>query len=57
MGYRKKNIEITLTNDYLFKRILGSEENKDILQDFLECVLDLSSEEIEGLELIDVEMK
>ena len=57
MGYRMKNTEVTLTNDYLFKRILGSEENKEILQDFLECVLDLASEKIEGLELIDKEFK
>ena len=31
----------TLKNDYAFKRLLGVEENKAILQDFLECVLDL----------------
>ena len=30
---------LTLKNDYLFKLLLGSEENKDCLQDFLECVL------------------
>ena len=32
---------LTLTNDYLFKLLLGSEENKVCLQDFLECVLDM----------------
>ena len=32
---------LTLRNDYLFKLLLGSEENKVCLQDFLECVLDM----------------
>ena len=30
-------LQITLTNDYAFKRLLGSEENKPLLQDLLEC--------------------
>ena len=47
----------TLKNDYAFKRLLGVEENKAILQDFLECVLDLEHDEIEGLELLDKELK
>ena len=34
-------LTLTLRNDYLFKLLLGSEENKACLQDFLECVLDL----------------
>ena len=29
----------------------------EILQDFLECVLDLKSEKIAGLELLDKELK
>jgi len=49
-------IQITLTNDYAFKHFLGSEENKPILQDLLECILDLSPEEITGLELMDKEL-
>ena len=47
----------TLKNDYAFKRLLGVEENKEILQDFLECVLGLEHDEIEGLELLDKELK
>ena len=49
-------LQITLTNDYAFKRFLGSEENKPILQDLLQCILGLSSDEISGLELMDKEL-
>ena len=52
-----KEFEITLKNDYLFKRLLGAEENKSILQDFLEVVLDIPHEDIVGLELLDKELK
>ena len=52
-----EDYKITLRNDYLFKRLLGSEENKDILQDFLEVILDIPHEEIEGVELLDKELK
>ena len=51
------DFEITLRNDYLFKRLLGSEENKPILQDLLEVVLGIPHEEIEGIELLDKELK
>ncbi|MGP1458040.1 MAG: Rpn family recombination-promoting nuclease/putative transposase [Treponema sp.] len=49
-------LQITLTNDYAFKRFLGAEENKPILQNFLECVLDIPAEDIRGLELMDKEL-
>ena len=49
-------LQITLTNDYAFKRFLGAEENKPILQDLLQCILEYSSEEIAGLELMDKEL-
>ena len=52
-----EEFKITLKNDYLFKRLLGVEENKDILKDFLECVLDIPEEQIMGLELLDKELK
>ena len=52
-----EDYKITLRNDYLFKRLLSSEENKDILQDFLEVILDIPHEEIEGIELLDKELK
>lgn len=45
MSVKDSEIEfnVTLKNDYLFKRILGAEENKPILQDFLECVLNIGN--------------
>ena len=49
-------LQITLTNDYAFKRLLGSEENKPLLQDLLECILDLSAEDVSELELMDKEL-
>ena len=47
---------LTLKNDYLFKLLLGSEENKACLQDFLECVLDMPAGLITGLDLLDKEL-
>ena len=49
-------LQITLTNDYAFKHFLGSEENKPLLQDLLECILDIPTEDISGLELMDKEL-
>ena len=49
-------LTITLRNDYLFKLLLGSEENKACLQDFLECVLDMPDGLITDLELLDKEL-
>ena len=50
------DIPITLTNDYAFKRLLGSEENKPLLQDLLECILDLDPQDVIDLELMDKEL-
>ena len=50
------NATLTLRNDYLFKRLLGAEENKVCLQDFLECVLDIEAGTITDLELLDKEL-
>ena len=47
--------KITLRNDYAFKRVFGTEENKAVLQDFLDCVLDIPAQDIEDLELLDKE--
>ena len=49
-------LQITLTNDYAFKRLLGSEENKPLLQDLLECILDLNAQDVSELELMDKEL-
>ena len=51
----EKLFKITLCNDYAFKRVFGVEENKDVLQDLLECILDIPPETIAGLELLDKE--
>ena len=51
----KKLFKITLRNDYAFKRVFGTEENKDVLQDLLECILDIPPNDIAGLELLDKE--
>ena len=50
------NDTLSLRNDYLFKRLLGAEENKACLQDFLECVLDMEVGTITDLELLDKEL-
>ena len=46
----KQLFKITLRNDYAFKRVFGVEENKDVLQDLLECILDIPPENIAGLD-------
>ena len=51
----EKLFKITLRNDYAFKRVFGTEENKDVLQDLLECILDIPPDDIAGLELLDKE--
>ena len=53
----EKLFKITLRNDYAFKRVFGVEENKDVLQDLLECILDIPPETIAGLELLDKEFQ
>ncbi|UTD06900.1 PD-(D/E)XK nuclease family transposase [Treponema denticola] len=53
----EKLFKITLRNDYAFKRVFGTEENKDVLQDLLECILDIPPETITGLELLDKEFQ
>ena len=57
MCIKRESIGFTLKEDHAFKRVLGDEENKEILSDFLSCVLDLDKEEIAGLELLDKELK
>jgi len=49
-------LTITLRNDYLFKRMLGAEENKVCLQDLLECILDIPAGVIRDIELLDKEL-
>ena len=49
-------LTLTLKNDYLFKLLLGSKENKTCLQDFLECIPDMPAGMIADLELLDKEL-
>lgn len=49
-------LEITLSNDYAFKHFLGSQENTPILQNLLECILNIPAEDIKTLELMDKEL-
>ena len=51
----EKLFKITLRNDYAFKRVFGVEENKDVLQNLLECILEIPAENIADLELLDKE--
>ena len=53
----EKDFNVTLKNDYLFKRLLGAEENKAILQDFLEVVLNIPHGKIEDIEGIERVMR
>lgn len=38
---------LKLTNDYLFKRVFAREENKNMLKDFLEGILEIKIENVE----------
>lgn len=42
-------MEITARNDYAFKKIFASEENKDILQEFLSAVTNIDKEKFKNL--------
>ena len=56
MSGATKKSEITLKNDFMFKLFLGSEKNKPILQDFLECAFGFLPCALEGFELLDKEL-
>ncbi|MBS5854940.1 MAG: PD-(D/E)XK nuclease family transposase, partial [Clostridium sp.] len=36
-----KNVELQLTNDYIFKRLFSKKGNEDILKDLLEGILEI----------------
>ena len=57
MSDKGNECNFTLKNDYLFKRLLGVDENKDVLKDFLECAFDFPAEDLNQLELLDKELK
>ena len=39
--------KLKITNDYIFKRIFGKQENESILKDFLNAILEIPIKEIE----------
>ena len=51
-----KNLELQLTNDYIFKRLFSKKGNEDILKDLLEGILEIPIEEVE-LERVDIKDK
>ena len=48
---------LSLKNDFIFKKVFGSEANVEVLQDFLMSVLDLPAKEYQGLTLVDTHLK
>ena len=57
-----KNVELQLTNDYIFKRLFSKKGNEDILKDLLEGILEIPIEKVEvmqevELERVDIEMQ
>ena len=51
-----KNVELQLTNDYIFKRLFSKKGNEDILKDLLEGILEIPIKEVE-LERVDIKDK
>ena len=45
-----KNLELQLTNDYIFKRLFSKKGNEDILKDLLEGILEIPIKEVRSEE-------
>ena len=50
-----KNVELQLTNDYIFKRLFSKKGNEDILKDLLEGILEISIKEVEVMQEVELE--
>lgn len=50
-----KNVELQLTNDYIFKRLFSKKGNEDILKDLLESILEIAIEKVEVMQEIELE--
>ena len=50
-----KNVELQLTNDYIFKRLFSKKGNEDILKDLLESILEITIEKVEVMQEIELE--
>ena len=50
-----KNVELQLTNDYIFKRLFSKKGNEDILKDLLEGILEIAIKEVEVMQEVELE--
>ena len=50
-----KNLELQLTNDYIFKRLFSKKGNEDILKDLLEGILEIPIKEVEVMQEVELE--
>ena len=50
-----KNVELQLTNDYIFKRLFSKKGNEDILKDLLEGILEIPIKEVEVMQEVELE--
>ena len=50
-----KNVELQLTNDYIFKRLFSKKGNEDILKDLLEGILEIPIEKVEVMQEVELE--
>ena len=48
-----KNLELQLTNDYIFKRLFSKKGNEDILKDLLEGILEIPIKEVQASPIIE----
>ena len=49
------NVELQLTNDYIFKRLFSKKGNEDILKDLLEGILEIPIKEVEVMQEVELE--
>ena len=49
------NVELQLTNDYIFKRLFSKKGNEDILKDLLEGILEIPIEKVEVMQEVELE--
>ena len=50
-----KNVELQLTNDYIFKRLFSKKGNEDILKDLLEGIFEKPIEKVEVMQEVELE--
>ena len=55
-GLPYKLDEITVTNDYAFKKLFGTEENKDIMIEFVSLVTKMNKKDFEDVKIDNTEL-